>query len=288
MGMLCRKKRLQVNCISATIFGMIVYQTRRRGDKVKRSNIAAQLYTLREFAKTPEDLAVTLRKVRAIGYESVQVSGIGPIDPAIVKQLADENGLSICATHVSFDRMKDDFDKLVAEHKLWNCSYVGIGGIPAHYRGSRQGYESFAKEASVISKKFKEQGLKFIYHNHKFEFEKYDGKTALQILIEQADKESFDFEIDTYWVHAGGASAAEWIRKVDGRMRVVHLKDMAIVEDKQVFAEIGEGNMPWNEIIQACRDIGVEWYVVEQDVCLRDPFESLAISFNNLLHYCTE
>lgn len=253
---------------------------------MKRSMIAAQLYTLREYSKTADDLAVTLRKVREIGYESVQVSGIGPIDPAVVKQLADENGLSICATHVSYDRMKNDFDRLVAEHKLWNCAYVGIGGIPVEFRGSRQGYETFAKETSVISRKFREQGLQFIYHNHKFEFEKYGGTPALQILMEQSDRESFGFEIDTYWVHAGGASAAEWIRKVNGRMKVVHLKDMAIVEDKQVFAEIGEGNMPWDEILHACRDIGVEWYVVEQDVCLRDPFESLAISFNNLLPYC--
>jgi sugar phosphate isomerase/epimerase len=255
---------------------------------VKRSTIAAQLYTLRDYAKTAEDLAVTLRKVKAIGYEAIQVSGIGPIDPEVVKQLADENGLKICATHVSFDRLKNDFDKLVAEHKLWNCSYIGLGGIPVEFRGSQEGYSTFAKEASVISNKLKEAGLQFIYHNHKFEFEKYNGKPALQILMEESDASSFGFEIDTYWVHAGGASATDWIRKVAGRMGVVHLKDMAIVDDKQVYAEIGEGNMPWPEIIQACRDIGVEWYVVEQDVCLRDPFESLAISFNNLLQYTTE
>ncbi|WP_127581864.1 sugar phosphate isomerase/epimerase family protein [Paenibacillus koleovorans] len=249
---------------------------------MKRENIAAQLYTLREFCKTPEDLAQTLKKVRAIGYEAVQVSGVGPIDPAVVKQLADENGLKIVATHVSYDRMKDDFDRLVAEHKLWDCKYIGIGSIPASYRGSYEGYSNFALEASVVSRKLKEAGLQFIYHNHKFEFEKYNGKPALQILLDESDPDSFGFEIDTYWVHAGGGSAAEWVRKVKGRMGAVHLKDMAIVEDKQVYAEIGEGNMPWAEIIAACREIGVEWYIVEQDTCLRDPFESLAISFNNL------
>jgi sugar phosphate isomerase/epimerase len=65
-------------------------------------------------------------------------------------------------------------------------------------------------------------------------------------------------------------------------MQVVHLKDMAIVENNQVFAEIGEGNLNWPAILQACRDSGVEWYVVEQDTCLRDPFESLAISYSYL------
>lgn len=65
-------------------------------------------------------------------------------------------------------------------------------------------------------------------------------------------------------------------------MQVVHLKDMAIVERKTAFAEIGEGNMNYPDIIEACRETGVEWYVVEQDVCRRDPFESLAISLNYL------
>ncbi|WP_231571708.1 sugar phosphate isomerase/epimerase family protein [Gordoniibacillus kamchatkensis] len=66
------------------------------------------------------------------------------------------------------------------------------------------------------------------------------------------------------------------------RMKVVHLKDMAIVGDQQVFAEIGEGNLNWPAILEACEETGVEWYVVEQDVCRRDPFESLAISYRAL------
>ena len=35
-------------------------------------------------------------------------------------------------------------------------------------------------------------------------------------------------------------------------------------------------------ILAACQRIGVEWYAVEQDICQRDPFESLAISYRNL------
>lgn len=252
---------------------------------MKRSTIAAQLYTLREFAKTPEDLAETLKKVRAIGYEAVQVSGIGPIEPERVKELADANGLAICATHVSFDRMRDDLEALIAQHKLWNCRYVGVGSMPASYRSGLEGYRTFAKEASEIARRLGEHGLQFIYHNHSFEFEKFDGRTGMDILLEESDPQAFGFELDMYWVQAGGANPTEWANKVKGRMGVVHLKDMAIVENKQVFAEIGEGNLNWADIIGACRATGVEWFVVEQDVCRRDPFESLAISFRNLEQY---
>ena len=57
---------------------------------------------------------------------------------------------------------------------------------------------------------------------------------------------------------------------------------MVIVDGEQVMAEIGEGNLNWPDILQACRDAEVEWYAIEQDVCRRDPFESLKISYENL------
>jgi hypothetical protein len=40
--------------------------------------------------------------------------------------------------------------------------------------------------------------------------------------------------------------------------------------------------LEWPEIIEACRQAGVEYAAVEQDICRRDPFESLAISYRNL------
>lgn len=245
------------------------------------SNIAAQLYTLRDFCKNEEDFKQTLIKVKEIGYQAVQVSGVGPIAPEKIKEIADEVGLQICATHVSYDELVNNLDFSVQKHKLWNCKYVGLGGLPNEYR-SAEGYSDFAKKFSEIAKSLQEHDLQFIYHNHHFEFEKFNGRTGMDILREESDFDAFGFELDTYWVQVGGASPVDMIHQVKGRMGVVHLKDLAIVDNKQVYAEIGEGNLNFKQIIAACREIGVEWYVVEQDECLRDPFESLAISFNNL------
>ncbi|NSW89784.1 MAG: sugar phosphate isomerase/epimerase [Firmicutes bacterium] len=244
--------------------------------------IVAQLYTVRNFTQTPEDIKKTLHRVKEIGYDAVQVSGFGAIDPYHLKDLADEAGVKIIVTHMPYNRMINDFDALVEEHKIWDCEYIGLGSMPPEYRKNAEGFVKFAKEFSKIARKFADEGLKFVYHNHKFEFEKFDGKTGMEILLNETDPEVFGFEIDTYWVQAGGADPVEWIKKVKGRMDVIHLKDMAIKEDKQIFAEIGEGNLNWPAILNTCKDIGVKWYCVEQDICLRDPFESLAISFRNL------
>lgn len=246
--------------------------------------VAAQLYTLRDFLKTPEDIADSLKKVKQIGYRAVQVSGLGPIDSRQLKEIADREGLTICATHVPYADLTDNLDAVIEKHKIWGCKYVGLGSMPNEYRTSREGYSAFAKQASEIGRKLNDAGLKFIYHNHNFEFVKFEGKSGMDILLEETDPEAVDFELDVYWVQAGGADPIEWIRKVRGRMKVVHLKDMVIVNGReQRFAEVGEGNMNFPGILEACREIGVEWGPVEQDQCYeRDPFESLAISFANL------
>lgn len=250
---------------------------------MSKSTIAAQLYTLRDFLKTPKDVAESFKKVSKIGYEAVQVSGMGPIDPVELKKIADDNGLEICATHIGFERMQQDIEGVIADHKLWNCKYVGLGSMPAEYRGSKEAYIKFAKDASVIARKLAEADLSFVYHNHAFEFIKFDGKTGLEYLYEESDKEAFNAEIDTFWVQKGGSDPAAWIKKMKNRMDIVHFKDM-VINDKgeQIMAEVGEGNLNWPAILEACKEIGIKWHIVEQDVCQRDPFESLAISLKNL------
>jgi len=254
---------------------------------MNKKNIAAQLYTLREFTKTPQNIDNTMKRLSKTGYEAVQVSGMGAIDPKELKKIVDEYGLRICITHTPYDRIINDFDNVVREHKLWNCEYVGLGSMPPEFERNSDGYKTFAQAISKIAKKYNNEGLKFAYHNHNFEFEKYNGITGMDILFRESDPEAFGFELDTYWIQAGGADPVEWIYKVKGRMGVVHLKDMAIVNREQVFAEIGEGNMNWNNIIKACEKTGVEWYAIEQDECRRDPFESLDMSFRFLVkNFC--
>jgi len=245
------------------------------------SAIGAQLYTVREFTQTPRDIAATLRKVGEIGYEAVQVSGFGPIDKQELRRILDGEGLVCAATHIKFSEMQDEFDRVVDEHKTLGCEYPAIGGMPGEYRADEAGVRRFARDASEVAAKFKEHGMTFGYHNHSWELAKYGDRTALQILMDECTPD-VTFEIDTYWVQHGGGCPVTWIRKAAGRIPLLHLKDMAVIDGEQVMAEIAEGNLDWPGILAAAGESGVVWYLVEQDVCRRDPFESLAISLRNL------
>lgn len=245
------------------------------------TKIAAQLYTVRDFTKTPSDIAATLKKIKQLGYGAVQLSALGPIDPEELKKILDNEGFVVCATHTPYERIRDDTENVIQEHHLWGCKYIAIGGMPGEYRNV-QGFSRFAKEASEVGRKLKANGLTFGYHNHSFELEKFNGHTGLDILYKESDPQVFTAEIDTYWIQHGGGDSASWIRKLKGRVPLVHLKDMGISDGKQVMAEVGEGNLNWQEILKACNEAGVKWYIVEQDICQRDPFESLGISLRNL------
>lgn len=243
--------------------------------------VGLQLYTLREHLKTPEEIKNTLKKVREIGYEVVQVSGLGKIEVKELKDILEGEKLYPCSTHTGYERIVKETDKVIEEHKILGADNIVCPGIPGEMH-NLEGYKKVAKELTKAGEILHKNNLSLSYHNHAREFEKYRGKLGLEILFEESHPDCLKAEIDTYWVQYGGADPAYWIRKMKGRIILVHLKDMGIKENKQIFAEIGEGNLNWKEIIDACKFSGVSWYLVEQDTCYRDHFESVRISLQNL------
>lgn len=246
------------------------------------TQLAAQMYTLREFTKTPADIATTLTKVKKMGYDAIQSSAMGPIDPMELAKILKNEGLACVATHISLDKMRDQSQQVIEEHKMWGCKYTAVGGFfPKEPKTAD--WTGFAKTYSEVAAKYEGSGVSIGYHNHSHELVKFDGKPALQILIEQCSPKIW-FEIDTYWLVAGGGDPVEWINKVKGRIPCVHYKDMGVKPDRtQLMLEIGEGNLNWPAINKVCKDAGVEWYIVEQDNCNgKDPFECLATSLRNL------
>ena len=245
--------------------------------------LGVQLYTVRDFIKTVDGVAETLEKIADIGYDGVEIAALGPVDPARVADLIEENGLMVAGTHVAWGRFLNELDEVIGEHKTWGCAHAGIGGLPVEYY-SMEGLDRFLKELSPIVKKLALEGIDFSYHNHNHELARYGERTWLQMLYEKAKPEMLKAEIDVYWIQAGGGDPSDWVRRCAGREPLLHLKDMAVSRGReQRFAEIGEGNLNWQAIMQAAREGGVEWYIVEQDNCyVRDPFESLAISYRNL------
>ena len=253
---------------------------------MKDLKVAAQLYTVRELlnGKSKEEIFSVLEKIKKIGYRAVQISGVGEITRDLAETYRDiciDLDLEICATHTSLENLENDLSWIIEYHKMWDCKIVGIGSMPDALR-NKDGVKEFIQRANAVGAKLSENDLQLVYHNHKFEFEKYNGKTFMQKLYKGFDPDCVEFEIDTYWVQAGGENPINWIYKTDGRMTIVHFKDFRIKKDEQQFAEIGKGNLNWKLIIEACEETGVKYAAVEQDSFTKNPINSLKMSYNFL------
>ena len=250
---------------------------------MKKNQIAAQGYTLHSICPDRESADKAFAAVKAIGYDAIQISALWHLGVDTLVELCRKHELEVCATHIAFSDIVNDFDKVVADHKALGCKYVGIGSMPAEARESLDACRAFVKQFNEYGLRLKEEGLTLIYHNHHFELADLGGGTLMDVLFEEGDPEAWQFEIDTHWIVRGFNDPVKWIRKVGGRMDCIHFKDLVNLADGPTYAEIGEGTLNWGEIVPACRSIGVKWYIVEQDVCKGSPIDSLKISYDNMV-----
>ena len=246
--------------------------------------IGAQLYTVRDFCKTPEDFAETLKKVADIGYRTVQVSGTCAYEPEWLAEQLGKTGLRCVLTHCNPDKIKKDPEQTVAAHKRFGCKYIGIGCVPGP-PDRPETYNHFAADFLTPAKIIAANGALMMYHNHHFEFMRdSSGKLCLERLAEDFAPEELGFTIDTYWVQYGGGNPADWIKKLSGRVECIHLKYLAIVSGEQRMAVVGEGNIDYDSVLNAAEAAGTSYLLVEQDVCYgENPFDCLKRSYQNLV-----
>ncbi|MCL1845994.1 MAG: sugar phosphate isomerase/epimerase [Defluviitaleaceae bacterium] len=259
----------------------------------------AQLYTIREHMQTREDFRRSMKRIAEIGFTCVQMSGVSAeISAEEIAETCGENGLEIIITHTPPAKILERTADVIREHRLMGAKYVGIGMIPGDYN---KDFARFLADFSPAAREINAAGLQFMYHNHEIEFERahsgnrehvsaatrsLEAGRASPYLVMDFIFENFPeigFTLDTYWVQAGGADSAAWIRKLAGRVDVLHLKDFAIIDGKAQMAEVFEGNMNWDAIFAAAKDSGVKYGMIEQDDCYgKCPFGCLELSLKNL------
>jgi len=259
---------------------------------IKKSQVAAQLYTIRDHLKTPKDIAASLKKVKKIGYEAVQLSGLGPIETSELKKMLDDTGLNPCSTHEDGVDLFGDINGVIEklqELGTKTTAYPYPAGVDF---STITGVKSLAKKLDKAGAALKEAGIVLTYHNHNIEFVRIKGKTVLEHMYELTDPENLQGEIDTFWVQAGGGDSVQWCKSLKKRLPLLHLKDFGVnLERQPVFEEIGYGNLTWEPIIKAAKSSGCKWYIVEQDRDFEkgDPFKSLKMSFDYIVeHLCKE
>jgi len=226
------------------------------------------------------DLAGVLKTLADAGYAGAETGDLsGQISAPDLKQLLTALGRELGGTHVGLDALKTDADRLADYLLEAGGRYLMCSGVGDRSRGL-VAYEEAAAVMNEVGARLAQRGLTLCYHNHSFEFEKFDGQTALLRLYELTDPDVVKLCVDTYWVHHGGEDPAAFVARYADRVGVLHLKDMK----EGTFAEVGEGTLDFAGILKAVEGKDVPWAVVEQDRTQRTAAESVQMS----RHYLKE
>ena len=138
---------------------------------------------------------------------------------------------------------------------------------------------------------FDEEGLTFCYHNHYHEFiTVYHGVNAFDHMLYNVDSR-LKFDLDVGWVTSGGYDPVEVLKRLEGRIACIHVKDFydlqkpwKMVEkdpsSKEGFTAVGTGVVNIPGVLKELDRQSVEYACVEQDIMRNlNPREALTMSY---------
>jgi sugar phosphate isomerase/epimerase len=252
---------------------------------VRHWRTGLQLYTLRE--ETGRDFRGTLEQVARLGFEGVEFAGYGGIPADEMKRLLGQLRLTAIASHVSLQRLREGLEEEISYNKTIGSGYIIVPFLSEAQRKEESDWRAIFQELEELGKVIRQAGLGFGYHNHDFEFiARVNGSHAFDAIILETT-ENVSFELDTCWVQVAGEDPLAYIRKLQGRLPLIHLKDYGFIDDSSKdTVELGAGEIMLEDIIREAEAANVEWIIVEQDRTRRPALESVGVSMEWLNNHC--
>lgn len=229
--------------------------------------LSVQLYSLRAVGDFDAQLALC-KKVGFSHVESVATHGLAPADFAA--RLA-AHGLALSSMHAGIVLLEDaaERNKVIEACRATACPLVVMPWLPMGERAATgAGWQAMGTRLARLGETINEAGLRLAYHNHEWEFLKYDGQTALEAIFGAAPKELLGWEADLGWVRRAGQAPLEWVERYADRLESVHAKDIATPgqgRDEDGWAALGEGMVGWPVLLAALRK-RCSLFVLEHDM----------------------
>lgn len=220
-----------------------------------------QLYSLRDMQQK-EGVDATLDKARDWGFKYVEVAALGKLTSVQFKAQLDRRGLVPVGMHFPYDRLRDDIEGVARDAKALGLPYVGCAWIPHQGRFTEKACREAAGVFNRAGEALARHGIKFYYHNHGYEFERFGRGTLFDLLAAQTNPRTVYFQMDVLWAVLPGQDPVRLLEKYPGRWLLMHLKDLkkgvplgslsggtALTND----VPLGSGQVDWPKLFQACR-----------------------------------
>ena len=264
---------------SALLAAVLMFSTNSYADNLAKPKKEGciQLYSLRTIldgvnkdGKVSESYTKLLKDLADMGYTSVETANYdnGKFygrTPQQFKEDCEKAGLKVLSAHTNrglsdqelasgdFTEAMKWWKQCIADHKAAGMEYIVCPwmGVPK----TMKDLLTQCKYLNEIGKLCKQSGIKFGYHNHSHEFQKVEGKTMYDVMLENTDPEYVFFEMDVFWTVWGQNSPVNYFKKYPGRFKMFHIKD---------YREIGQSGMVgYDAIFNNADKAGMENFVVE-------------------------
>lgn len=228
-----------------------------------------QLYSARNFQPF-SDVFATLA---AAGY--VEVEGFGFIyegmndgELSALRADLDRNGLTMPTGHFSIDILESKPERAIEIARALGFESAYCPWLPPEHRPTTaKGWFELGQRLEKAGAPLVTAGLDFGWHNHDFEFVRFDdGTTAQEHLFKGGA--SLSWEADIAWIVRGGADPFEWIERMGSRITSVHVKDIAPSGEKvdeDGWADVGSGIVPWAKLMPALKATPARHFIMEHD-----------------------
>lgn len=232
----------------------------------KLKNFGIQLWSVRD--DMGKDAKGTLKQLASYGYKQIEsfegAKGMfWGMSNTEFKSYMDELGMKIVASHCDITK---DFEKKAAD-----AAAIGMKYLICPWKGPQKELDAFKKFADEFNQKgeiCKRNGIRFAYHNHDYSFVTMNGEMGQDVMMKNTDPKLVDFELDMYWVVAGGQDIETWLNKYPKRFRLCHVKDRkkgATEAEKDASVVVGTGGINYAKILKTAKKQGMEYYIIEQE-----------------------
>jgi sugar phosphate isomerase/epimerase len=238
------------------------------------SRVGLMLYTLR--GECARDFEGTLRAVREIGYEGVELFDLHGHDARAARALLDELGLTVCGRHAALDAIERDLEGLAAELRTVGTDRLVLAWIEPPATAHEA--DAVVARIAALADRVRDAGLRLGFHNHDGELRPLDdGRTVLDRLVELGEERLF-FEVDLGWAWFAGVEPAGLVERLAPRVPLAHVKDLAPRAERR-FVPVGDGDVGYRQLLPALEGLGIEWLLVEQDEVEEPALEAVRRSF---------
>jgi sugar phosphate isomerase/epimerase len=128
-----------------------------------------------------------------------------------------------------------------------------------------------AERFNVIGTRVRDAGMRFAYHNHQLETQKYGDIVAFDEILRLTDPAVVAIEFDTGNFIAGGGDPYPYLEKYPHRFELAHVKEWATpftpaaTGNFPKYGPFGQGKTDWKRMLGALDKAGVKEIFIEQD-----------------------